>query len=121
MIGGHAGLGLAGLGIWIGFMATAEHALAWIAVGITFLAAGLGMATLLTAMSDPQPSTATAPAATNDATAAGPTSAVATTAGTTTAIATTPRGRPPVLVIALHGGLATVTILLVLLAAISAG
>ena len=120
VIGGHAGLGLAGLGIWIGFMATAEHALAWIAVGITFVAAGLGMATLLTAMSDPQPSTATAPAATNDATAAGPTSAVAT-AGTTTAIATTPRGRPPVLVIALHGGLATVTILLVLLAAISAG
>jgi len=104
VIGSHAGLGLSGLGLWIAFMATAEAALGWIAVGITFLAAGLGMATLLTAMPDPQRS--------------GSLTADTTTASTAAATARTPAARPPVLVIALHGGLATVTILLVLLAVI---
>ena len=147
VIGGHAGLGLAGLGVWIAFMATAEPALSWIAVGITFLAAGLGMATLLTAMPDPQRSgeltadtvmtntaaanTATANVVTADAIAASTaTSSTVTastvtastaTAGTVTESARTPATRPPVLVIALHGVLATITILVVLLAAIGAG
>jgi hypothetical protein len=101
VIGGHAGLGLAGLGVWIAFMATAEPALAWIAVGTTFLVAGLGMATLLAAMPDPQRSGLL-------------------TANTETASARTGAARPPVLVIALHGVLATITILVVLLAAIGA-
>jgi len=104
VIGGHAGLGLAGLGIWIGFMATTEPALAWIAVGTTSLVAGLGMATLLTGLPDPQRS--------------GP--LPANTASTVTASVRTRAARPPVLVIALHGVLATVTILVVLLAAIGA-
>lgn len=135
VIGGHAGLGLAGLGVWIAFMATAEPALSWIAVGITFLAAGLGMATLLTAMPDPQPSaeltadtvtanTATANVVTADAIAARTATAItvtASTASTVTESARTPATRPPVLVIALHGVLATITILVVLLAAIGAG
>jgi hypothetical protein len=98
VIGAHAGLGLAGLGIWVAFMATAEPALGWIAVGTTFLVAGLGMATLLSAVPDPQrpgPETASPATANTASTAAG----------------------PPVLVIALHGVLATITILVVLLAA----
>ena len=142
VIGGHAGLGLAGLGVWIAFMATAEPALSWIAVGITFLAAGLGMATLLSAMPDPQRSgpltantgtanTATANVVTADAipastatsstVTASTVTAITATAGTVTESARTPATRPPVLVIALHGVLATITILVVLLAAIGAG
>jgi len=109
VIGGHAGLGLTGLGIWIGFMATAEPALAWIAVGTTSLVAALGMATLLTGLPDPQRS-GPLPAYT----------ANTRTASTVTASARTPASRPPVLVIALHGVLATITILVVLLAAIGA-
>jgi manganese efflux pump family protein len=132
VIGGHAGLGLAGLGVWIAYMATAEPALGWIAVGITFLLAGLGMATLLTATPDAQrsgPMTAnatTASTATTTAMEAGAATArtaVASTASTDSVPASpqTPGGRPPVLVIALHGVLATITILLVLLAVIGAG
>jgi manganese efflux pump family protein len=135
VIGCHAGLGLAGLGIWIAYMATAELALGWIAVGTTFLLAGLGMATLLTAVPDAQRSgpltantTATAAAA-RAATEANPATARTAAASTTTASTATtatasprPSGaRPPVLVIALHGVLATITILLVLLAVIGAG
>ena len=128
VIGSHAGLGLAGLGVWIAFVATAEPALSWIAVGITFLAAGLGMATLLTAMPDPQGSPAASPPTASTVTAS-TTTASTTTASTVTASTVTastvtagPRasGRPPVIVIALHGVLATVTILVVLLAAIGA-
>jgi hypothetical protein len=136
VIGGHAGLGLAGLGVWIAFMATAEPALGWIAVGTTFLVAGLGMATLLSAMPDPQrsgplaadtvtgtPVTATpVPATTVTATATTASTATASTATASTATATAhrPAARPPVLVIALHGVLATITIMVVLLAAIGA-
>src|SRR5258708_6384995 len=99
-----AGRWLAGLGVWIAFMATAEPALGWIAVGTTFLVAGLGMATLLAAMPDPQRSgpltadTETAsPLTANTATAA---MAASTTTATSTAPATAPPGaaRPPALV-----------------------
>jgi manganese efflux pump family protein len=131
VIGGHAGLGLAGLGVWIAFMSSSAQALAWIAVGITFLAAGLGMATLLTAVSEPQQSdtgitappmtgTPAATAADGLTTAGGPQVGIRT-ASARTAAPKRPGGRPPVLVIALHGVLATITILLVLLAAIGAG
>ncbi len=122
VIGGHAGLGLAGLGVWIAFMTTAEQALGWTAVGTTFLVAGLGMATLLTAVPEPQPSDTATAAAMAAGTAPGSmTTVVGTTTSTKTAGTQTPGGRPPVLVIALHGALATVTILLVLLAVIGAG
>jgi hypothetical protein len=106
VIGGHASLGLAGLGIWIAFMTTAEQAFGWIAVGTTFLVAGLGMATLLTATPETQRAGRPVPEALSSGTAI---------ASTMTA------SRAPVLVIALHGVLATITILLVLLAAIGSG
>jgi hypothetical protein len=88
----HFGLALAGLGVWIGFVATYLAVLAWIALGMVVLIAGLGMGVLSAAL--PGPSRAGA--------APG-------------------RARLPVLVVAAHGMFATLTILLVLLAAIGAG
>jgi hypothetical protein len=108
VIGAHAGLGLAGLGIWVAFMATSEPALGWIAVGTTFLVAGLGMATLLSAVPDPR-----RPGPVNSSTA----NASTVNASTATANTASTAAGPPVLVIALHGVLATITILVVLLAA----
>jgi manganese efflux pump family protein len=96
VVAGHAGLAAAGLAVWIAFVATVTPALGWIAVGMTFAIAGLGMATLLTGLPDPE----AAPA---------------------TQITGPPARRPPVLVIAMHGVLATATILLVLLAVIGVG
>jgi manganese efflux pump family protein len=130
VIGAHASIGLAGLAVWIAYMASAEPALGWIAVGITFLLAGLGMATLLTAAPDAQrsgPLTANAttasaaPADGMEASTATARTATASTATISAATATARGGRAPVLVIALHGVLATITILLVLLAVIGAG
>jgi len=88
---GHFGLALAGLVIWIAFMVTGAQVLAWLAVGVIIGVAGLGMGALSAALPDPARSARTASA------------------------------RLPVTVIALHGMLATVTILLVTLAAIGAG
>ena len=94
---GHAGLGVGGLAVWVAFVITAARPLGWLAVAITFLLAGLGMATLLTASEQAEPGPAT------------------------TVTEARPAGRPPVLVIAAHGALATATILAVLLAVIGAG
>ena len=85
---GHFGLALTGLGIWIGFLGTGATALAWVAVGLVILIAGLGMGVLAADLPEP---------------------------------GATRRGGLPVTVIAVHGTLATTTILLVLLAAIGAG
>jgi hypothetical protein len=101
----HAGLAISGLLIWIAFMVTAVAALAWADVGLTWLIAGLGMATLLGGP-DQQTGSATESAATGEQ------------AGSSTAAF--PSGAP-VIVIALHGVLATLTILLVLLAAVAIG
>ncbi|MGO8958595.1 MAG: hypothetical protein ACLQFR_14685 [Streptosporangiaceae bacterium] len=86
----HAGLAIAGLGIWTAFLAAGAAVLAWLAVAVILVIAGLGMATLVTGLPDPR--------------AAGP-------------------GRPAAQVLAavLHGLLATLAILLVLLAAVGAG
>jgi hypothetical protein len=118
----HFALAVAGLGTWIAFVATELAVLAWIAVGLLLLIAGLGMATLVTGL--PEPAAADGPAG------HGPQLAMrmagAATAGTATARAATaeeavPGGpRAPVTVIAAHGVLAAATILLVLLAAIGA-
>jgi manganese efflux pump family protein len=89
---GHFGLALTGLGIWIGFVATRLAVLAWTAAGMVVIIAGLGMAVLAAAL--PEPSQSAAPVG---------------------------RSRPPVVVIAVHGMLATLTILLVVLAAIGTG
>jgi manganese efflux pump family protein len=84
----HFGLALTGLGVWIGFVATDLAVLAWIALGMVVLIAGLGMGVLSAALPG------TAPAA--------------------------DRARIPVIVVAAHGMFATLTILLVSLAAIGA-
>ncbi len=86
---GHFGLALGGLVLWIAFVVTGLAALAWIAVVLVVIIASLGMAVLAAAL--PEPS--------RDAAAAD-------------------RRRLPVAVIASHGMLATLTILLVVLAAL---
>jgi hypothetical protein len=106
LAGGHAGLAVAGLGVWVGFMVTAVPALGWIDVALTWLIVGLGMSTLLGGTPGDQQGTGPLPAA---------------AAVTGTALATPVPARAPVLMIALHGALASVTIVLVLLAVIGAG
>ena len=103
---GHAGLAIAGLCIWIAFTVTTAAALAWIDVGLTWVIAGLGMATLLAASPEERAGRGAEAAAT----------------GAQAGMSTTPfPARAPVITIALHGILATVTILLVLLAAVGVG
>jgi hypothetical protein len=102
----HAGLAVTGLCIWVGFLVTAAPALGWIDVALTWVIVGLGMATLL---------------GDGPATASGAVLALAAATASGTAPGTRARGRPPVLVIALHGTLGAVTILLVLLAVIGTG
>ncbi|HTX27982.1 MAG TPA: hypothetical protein VME19_13285 [Streptosporangiaceae bacterium] len=87
----HLGLALTGLGTWIAFVATDLSVLAWVALGMVVLIAGLGMGVLAASL----------PESAGASGAAG-------------------RAGRPVIVIAAHGTLATLTILLVLLAAIGA-
>ncbi len=103
----HFALAAAGLGIWIAFVASDVSALAWIAVGLILLVAGLGMAGLVAAL----------PEAAAGAGAASPGMPLTARMAAPAAPA---RVRMPVAVIAVHGVLATATILLVLLAAVSA-
>lgn len=49
----HAVAGVTGLAVWAAFLLTGTIALAWLAVGLTFLIAGLGMAALLTGTGAP--------------------------------------------------------------------
>ncbi len=86
----HAGLAVTGLGIWTAFLAAGVVALSWLAVAVILVVAGLGMATLVTGLPEPQAAGSARPAA-------------------------------QVLVVVLHGLLATLAILLVLLAAVGAG
>jgi hypothetical protein len=102
----HAGLATAGLALWVAFVLTASPLIGWLDVAMTWLIAGLGMATLLAAPSG-QP-----------ADAAGARFATVTPS---TGVLTLSRGRAPVLTIALHGALAAVTMTLVLYAVISVG
>jgi len=100
----HAGLAISGLLIWIAFTITSVAALAWADVGLTWVIAGLGMATLLGGLDHSSSRTGSA--------------APGASAGTTAAAFPS---QAPVIVIALHGALATLTILLVLLAAVGIG
>jgi hypothetical protein len=104
---GHAGLAITGLVIWIAFAVTSAAALAWVDVGLTWVLAGLGMATLLAASPEQQVVTVSPGAA--------------ALVGVAEASTAPFRTRAPVFVIALHGALATLTILLVLLAAVGVG
>jgi hypothetical protein len=122
---GHFGVAVTGLGLWIAFMASDLTALAWTAAALLLPTAGLGMATLVTALPEPAES-ASAGLGSAGLGSAGPDSAGSDSAGSdagrlATRIAATAapaKVRLPVTVIALHGVLATVTMLLVLLAAI---
>ena len=101
-------------------------ALAWTAVGLTLVIAGLGLATLVTGLPEPAESTAAEPAAPADqahadlAGAAGGDAAGPALATRAAALAAPAKVRMPWTVIAAHGVLATATIMLVLLAAIGA-
>ncbi len=87
----HFGLALAGLGTWIAFVATGLPVLAWVALGLVVPIAGLGMGVLAARLPEPARTSVAAR-----------------------------RAPSPVIVIAAHGMLATLTILLVLLATIGA-
>jgi len=112
VIAGHLTFAVAGLGIWIGFVATGAAALAWVAVGVILSVAGLGMATLVGGLPEPA-ATAARPVAVGGAGSHG----LPAEPGTG---APAPSGRP-VIMIVVHGALAASTILLVVLAAAGAG
>lgn len=125
----HFTLALTGLVIWIAFLATSLTALAWASVAAVLSVAGFGMATLAGGLPEqrrpadgplePQPATTVGPAPAG-AGATGATSRGAGSALARTAAIVVPAGKP-LAVITLHGALAAVTILLVVLAAIGAG
>lgn len=167
---GHFGVAVGGLALWAAFAATGVAALAWIGFGLVLVAAGLGMASLVTTLPEPggSGSAGTGPAGAGRSAGAarrgtgrqapGPAgrgsagtgfgqgaSAEETLAGAVVATSGPSRGatgkagrigselassrsnswesggrRVPAGVIALHGVLATATILLVLLAAVGA-
>jgi hypothetical protein len=115
----HFALAIAGLGTWIAFVATDVAVLAWSAVGLLLLIAGLGMATLVTSL--PEPAAGGGPAGPGPRPQPATRMAGAVMAGTAVpGTAVSGRPRAPVTVIAAHGVLAAATILLVLLAAIGA-
>jgi hypothetical protein len=95
---GHVGAAVACVATLAAFAVTGAHAVGWAAVGLVSIAAGFGMATLVTALPEP---------------GAGSPAAPARTAGAAR------RQQSLVGVIALHGILATVTILLIWLAVVS--
>jgi hypothetical protein len=125
VIVGHFTLALAGLGIWLAFLATGGTALAWASVAVVLSVAGLGMATLAGGLPEQrQPSGGpleSRPASTADPAPAGAAAGRnVELAQARTAAIVVPAGKP-LAVIALHGALAAATILLVVLAAIGVG
>lgn len=138
VIVGHFTLALTGLGIWIAFLATGAAALAWAAVAVVLSVAGLGMATLAGGLPEQrqpdaspveparpsdgllEPQRATIAHSVSAGAATGATSRTVGPAQARTAAIAVPAGKP-LARIALHGVLASATILLVVLAAIGAG
>jgi hypothetical protein len=125
VIVGHFTLALTGLVIWIAFLATSVPALAWASVAVVLSVAGLGMATLAGGLPEQRRPADGAlepqPAATGNSVSAGAVEGGnVELAPTRTAAIVVPAGKP-LAVIALHGALASATILLVVLAAIAAG
>ncbi len=104
MVFSHFGLAIGGLGIWIGYLLTRWAPVAWIALAILLPVAGLGMATLIQAIPDPDPATGGDPVRHPPAL---PYAAVRTR-------------KMPVVMIAAHGALATATLLLALLGSVAA-
>jgi manganese efflux pump family protein len=95
----HVTLAASGLVVWIGYLITSWTPAAWIAVGMLMPVVGLGISTLLLAAPD-----------------AGPDADIRAAAAGSAALA---RRGVPVVMIAAHGVLATLTLLLALLAAVS--
>jgi hypothetical protein len=69
LIAGHAGLGVLGLAVWAGYLASGTRALAWLAVGVLMVTVGLGLCTVtlwtpypLRKPGEPQASTGAEPA-----------------------------------------------------------
>jgi hypothetical protein len=90
----HVAFATTGLALWIAFAITSVAALAWAAVGVIFAVVGLGMATLIAGLPE-----------------SGPDQVIRSRAA---------RLRAEAPVIATHGVLATVTIVVVILGAIAA-
>ena len=109
----HFGLAVAGLGLWIAFVITGTRVLAWVGVGLIVLIAGLGMSAFSAAL--PEPGRSASPVGPGPA-GPDPVARVQPQADPGSS-----KVRTPVAVIAVHGTLATATILLVFLAAIGAG
>ncbi len=95
---GHAAVALSGLALWAAFAAAGLHALAWTAAGLVIVAAGLGMAVLVTSIPEPA--------------APGPDGPVPSSSGS---------GSRRVVAIICHVALAVTTMLLVLLTATGSG
>ena len=118
----HAGLAIGGLTCWLGYLVTGQPAFAWLALCVLLPVAGLGIATLMQAIPDPDPDVGAAvshePALNARTESAGSNRAVAT--AITTRPARTRSGRPPVVMIVRHGVLATATLLLALLGSVAA-
>jgi hypothetical protein len=98
IIASHVGAAVACVATLAAFAVTGTRAVGWAAAGLVIIAAGFGMATLVTALPDPGAAARGVPAP---------------------AAVTARRQQSIVAVIALHGVLATVTILLVWLAVVS--
>ena len=94
----HLGLAMGGLGSWVGYLLTRWPPLAWTGLSILLPVAGLGMATLVHAIPDPDR---------------------ARRLQSGTAGAPTTRKAPVVMIVA-HGVLATATLLLALLGSVAA-
>jgi hypothetical protein len=121
VIVGHFTLALAGLGAWIGFLATGLPALAWAAVIVVLTVAGLGMATLAGGLPEGYHQAGAVPPEGPPPEGLPPEGLPPEgppPGGRATAIRV-PAGKP-LARIALHGALAAATILLVVLAAIGA-
>jgi hypothetical protein len=123
----HLGLALTGLATWAIYLATGWAALAWAALGVLLPVAGLGMATLILAIPDPTAERVVGsgpgrpPSPTPSRWRGGAGLTVRDRAETQTPAAGMAKARrPPVLLIAAHGALATATILLALLGALAA-
>lgn len=96
IVAGHVAAAVACVGVLAAFAVTDIQVVAWIAVGLVALTAGLGLATLVTGLPEPGP---------------GP--------GPATSLTAARRRQSLVAVVVTHGVLATVTILLVWLAAVA--
>jgi hypothetical protein len=125
---GHAGLAIGGLVLWAGYLLIGFRPLAWAAFGVLLPVTGLGMATLMqsitgrdTPASAPHtPASAPASRAPMSATTMSATTVTTATVAPAPAWVSPVSRRAPVLMIAAHGALATLTILLTLLSAIAA-